>query len=367
VITTACSATALGTPGTISVLATPVLGVPGSDGMQHLEYDLIVANTASAEVTLTSVEVLDEDDRSLLRLDGGALAAATQPLEGSTPTTTIPVAGSVAVVVDLLVAPFQIPERLAHRITHGRPGADSIIDVEVAVDPRPALVIRPPLSGSGWLSANSCCDSFTTHRSGRVSTVGAGPPAKPETFAVDWILLHGDQPFTGDGARPPEWFGYGSDVRAALPGTVVAVRDGLPESTPNALPTGIAGADTAGNHVIVQVGPDTWAFYAHLQPGSLTIAAGDDVTTGQVLGKVGNSGNSLAPHLHFGLLDAPHPAGANSLPFVLDRYTVADIVDRDSYLAAFSGTGPLKLRPHSRPAPQTNTLPLNLDVIDFPG
>lgn len=91
------------------------------------------------------------------------------------------------------------------------------------------------------------------------------------------------------------------------------------------------------------------------------------MTTGQLLGKVGNSGNSLAPHLHFGLQDAPHPAGANSLPFVLDRYTVADIVDRDSYLAAFSGTGPLELRPHSRPSPQTNTFPLNLDVIDFPG
>jgi murein DD-endopeptidase MepM/ murein hydrolase activator NlpD len=130
---------------------------------------------------------------------------------------------------------------------------------------------------------------------------------------------------------------------------------------------GIGGADTAGNHVIVQVGPDTWAFYAHLQPGSPTIAAGDEVTTGQLLGKVGNNGNSLAPHLHFGLQDAPHPAGANSLPFVLDRYTVADVVDRDSYLAAFSGTGPLELRPHSRPSPQTNTFPLNLDVIDFPG
>ena len=235
------------------------------------------------------------------------------------------------------------------------------------MDPRPALVIRPPLSGSGWLSANSCCDAFTTHRSARVGPVGSGQPAKPETFAVDWILLHGDQPFTGDGVGPPQWFGYGSEVRAALPGTVVAVRDGLPESTPGALPTGIAGADTAGNHVIVQVGPDTWAFYAHLQPGSPTVAAGDEVTTGQVLGKVGNSGNSLAPHLHFGLQDAPHPAGANSLPFVLDRYTVADVVDRDSYLAAFSGTGPLELRPHSRPSPQTNTFPLNLDVIDFPG
>ena len=356
----------------ISASATPVLGMPGSDGMQHLEYDLIVASTAGAPLTLTSVEVLDADHRSLLRLDGAELVAATQPLDGLTPTSTIPASGSVAVVVDLIVAQDKIPARLIHRIAYHRtdapatkPSTRSISALELVVDPRSALLISPPLRGPGWLSANSCCDATTTHRSGRVTRNEAGPPAKPETFAIDWIQLRGDQPFTGDGASPQQWYGYGSEVHAAIGGTVIEVRDGLPDSAPNALPARIDPADTAGNHVIVQIRPDTWALYAHLQPGSIAVAVGDKVATGQMLGKLGNSGNSLAPHVHFGLLDSPHPDAANSLPFVLDKYIVAETVDRDSYLAAFSGTGPLKLRPHSHPSPQWGTFPLILAVTDF--
>ena len=183
---------------------------------------------------------------------------------------------------------------------------------------------------------------------------------------MDWIQLRGKQPFTGNGSTPEQWFGHGAGVVAAADGTVVAVRDGLPEQPPNALPAGIDPTETTGNQVIVQVRPDTWALYAHLQPGSIAVAAGDEVVAGQTLGMVGNSGNSIAPHLHFGLLDGPDPGTANSLPFVLDHYTVSDAVDPASYLAAFAGTGPLRLRTDTTPAAQSGTLPLNLAVTDFP-
>ena len=188
---------------------------------------------------------------------------------------------------------------------------------------------------------------------------------KTETFAVDWIQLHGDQPFTGDGAGPEQWFGHGADVVAAADGTVVAARDGLPEQSPSSLPAGIDPTQTTGNHVIVQIRPDTWALYAHLQPGSIAVAAGDEVVAGQPLGRLGNSGNSIAPHLHFGLLDGPDPGNASSVPFVLDRYAVSGAVDPASYLAAFTGTGPLQLRGDTTPGAQAGTLPLNLAVVDL--
>ena len=121
---------------------------------------------------------------------------------------------------------------------------------------------------------------------------------------------------------------------------------------------------TTGNDVIVQIRPDTWALYAHLQPGSIAVAVGDEVVAGQPLARLGNSGNSIAPHLHFGLLDGPDPSHANSVPFVVDRYTVSGGVEPASYLAAFTGTGPLRLRTDTTPAPQAGTLPLNLAVID---
>ncbi len=50
--------------------------------------------------------------------------------------------------------------------------------------------------------------------------------------------------------------------------------------------------------------------YAHLQPGSLRVKFGDKVKAGQVLGLVGNTGNSSEPHLHFQLMNANSPLGS---------------------------------------------------------
>jgi hypothetical protein len=344
----------------------PPLSVSGSDGRQHVEYDLVVTNTTATPATLTTVDVLTADGHLLLRLDGPALVAATQPLDGTSPTAEIPGSTAVAVVVDLGLAADQTAEQLTHRI--GYELADSGNGREVsgpvlAVDRRSAVTVAAPLSGPGWLSANSCCDAFTSHRAGR-TPLGDGRFAKSETFAVDWIQLHGDQPFADNGSSPQQWFGHGAGVVAAAGGRVVAVRDGLPEQSPNSLPAGIDPNQTTGNQVIVQIRPDSWALYAHLQPGSIGVAVGDAVIAGQPLGRLGNSGNSLAPHLHFGLLDGPDPRTANSVPFVLDRYTVTGAVDPASYLAAFTGSGPLRLRTDTTPVAQSGTLPLNLAVVE---
>jgi hypothetical protein len=349
----------------------PPLSVPGSDGLRHVEYDLVVTNGAATPAALTVVEVLTLDGDLLLRLDGPALVAATQPLEGMSPTAEIPGSTAVAVVVDLGLAADQPVARLTHRIGYELRGASvdpgtshEVSGPALALDPRSPVMIIAPLSGPGWLTANSCCDAFTTHRAGRTPT-GGDRFVKSETFAVDWIQLHGDQPFTGDGSSPGQWFGHAAEVVAAADGTVVAARDGLAEQPPNSLPAGIDPTQSAGNHVIVQIRPDTWALYAHLQPGSIAVAVGDKLVAGQPLGRLGNSGNSLAPHLHFGLLDGPDPGNANSVPFVLDHYAVSGAVDAASYRAAFAGTGPLRLRTDTTPASQAGTLPLNLAVIDL--
>lgn len=61
-----------------------------------------------------------------------------------------------------------------------------------------------------------------------------------------------------------------------------------------------------------------------MQPGSLRVKLGDKVRRGQVLGLVGNSGNSTEPHLHFHLADANSPLGAEGLPYVLDSFETRD-------------------------------------------
>ena len=104
--------------------------------------------------------------------------------------------------------------------------------------------------------------------------------------------------------------------------------------------------------------PGVYAFYAHLQPGSIRVQIGETVTKGQVLGLLGNTGNSTGPHLHFQLADGPDILTATSLPFVIDQYTLVGSVAPESTASDVQVVG--------TPAPQTATLPLDLTVADFP-
>jgi murein DD-endopeptidase MepM/ murein hydrolase activator NlpD len=54
---------------------------------------------------------------------------------------------------------------------------------------------------------------------------------------------------------------------------------------------------------LIEIALKVNAFYANFQLGSVTVAVGDQVTTGQVLGLLSSTGNT-GPHLHFGLIDS---------------------------------------------------------------
>ncbi len=76
---------------------------------------------------------------------------------------------------------------------------------------------------------------------------------------------------------------------------------------------------------MLDLGGGHFALYAHLQPQSLKVKTGDKVRAGQVLGLVGNSGNSDLPHLHFQIVDADSPLGAEGVPYVLKSFLVQGI------------------------------------------
>ena len=78
----------------------------------------------------------------------------------------------------------------------------------------------------------------------------------------------------------------------------------------------IGGAGcVVGNHVVLDLGDGTYALYAHVQRGSLSVRAGDKVTAGEQVGRCGNSGNSTEPHVHFQLMDHPDPDIGRGVPF----------------------------------------------------
>jgi hypothetical protein len=350
------------------------LRVSGSDGVDHLDYDLLVTNGFTAPVTLTSIAVTAPDGETLLRLDGDALATATQPLFGRTPTAVIPASSTVAVVMDVTVPPDLAVASLGHRISYeiapdapvrSLIGSVAIEGLQLPVDPRPATVIAPPVRGDGWLATNGCCAAESIHRAVRVP-VGGARIGKQEMFAIDWARLRDGQPFSGDGARPEDWYGFGAEVLAVADGTVVAVAEGYPEEVPLQPVTHVTKPeDYGGNAISLEIAPGVYAYYAHLEPGSVTVVVGDQVTTGQVLGLLGNTGSSSGPHLHFGLTDDPDPLVGTSLPMVFDRWTRQGTFDMAAYEATDVGDAPSALIPTSVPEPQTGTLQLYLDVADF--
>jgi murein DD-endopeptidase MepM/ murein hydrolase activator NlpD len=71
-----------------------------------------------------------------------------------------------------------------------------------------------------------------------------------------------------------------------------------------------------GNHIVIDMGDGRFTLYAHLQRGSATVRAGDQVRAGQQIARCGNSGNSSEPHLHFQVMDRSRPSFAAGLPFV---------------------------------------------------
>jgi biotin carboxyl carrier protein len=308
--------------------------VRGDDGKDHVEYELLVVNAVDQPVTLTSLTVLDPAAKELTRIEGPVLVAATQTLLDKKPVAEIPASGAVSVDVDLIVPPGTAPERVTHRLDYKVPPGTStavfvdppVIDgPEVAIDRRPATVIKPPLKGDGWLATTACCTP-NVHRDLRVAVNGRRIET-PETFAVDWALLKGDRVYEGDGSRNDQFYVYGADVYAVANGTVVSVQDGKPDATPNKAMTPKTLSDFGGNQVMLEIAPKVYAVYAHLQPGSLRVKVGDTVKAGAPLAKIGNTGPSLGPHLHFGLLNRPDLFTGRSLPFVIDSYTLAGRAD----------------------------------------
>jgi hypothetical protein len=359
--------------------------VRGDDGKDHVEYDLLVDNAAGDPVTLTSVTVLDPAGKELGRVEGSALAAATQNLYTHAPVPAIPSSGVVAVEVDLALAPGTVPARVTNRIAYTlAPGANSAVTIGAAevdatpddsqqsvpisapavdgpvvgVDRRPAIVIKqPPLAGDGWLATNACC-APNPHRDLRVAVDGLRIET-PEIFAVDWGRLKDGKTFEGDGSTNEQSYAFGADVLAVADGTVVFTHDGEPEQTPGAVKLATTQSAIGGNKVILKIGPKVFAAYEHLQPGSLTVKVGDKIKAGTVIAKLGNTGPSTGAHLHFGLLDRPSLFTGRALPFVFDHYTLAGTVD----IANATGDEIL-VSPESRPV--RSAYPLWGSIQNFP-
>lgn len=360
-------------------MATPLVGeavtqpvpVPATDGKTHLVYEISLTNVLPNEVTLTSVTVLDRDV-SLLDLSGDQLTQWTRLLGTPAPTTTLGPAQTAVVWLDLaLERDAQMPTRLMHAVKVSNPEplvplfpSTQTVDIApVDVQLREPVVIASPLAGPNWIDGGGCCGT-SAHRTALNPINGRLWAA--ERFAIDYVQLDPNgRLVTGDPSKLESFAYFGADIHAVGDGRVVSVLDGLPEQVPGRNPTGLPLEQYAGNHVVQDLGDGNYALYAHLKTGTVAVKPGDRLTAGQVIGHVGNTGNSSAPHLHFHVMSSPDPLGSNGLPFVFDEFRLdARLADDDAIDALFDGDA-AALAPGFPARDEKGAMPLELDVMTY--
>jgi murein DD-endopeptidase MepM/ murein hydrolase activator NlpD len=298
-----------------------------------LAYELHVTNFAIQTVTLKRVEVSiagsDGARRALLTVGDSTLGRSI-----SRPGTTTPLAehtrlaGGARAVVFLWVPiergspPALVQDRVTVEQGAGDSGRTQELDGPAVPVLREAAPTGPPLRGGVWLIGNGPA-AESGHRWALVAT--GGTPTIAQRFAIDYVKIGDDfRTHTGDSLKNENYYAYGNDALAVADGIVVATKDGIPQNVPGATSRAvpITLETVGGNHVVIDLGNGRYAFYAHLQPGSLTVRVGDRVKRGQVVGLVGNSGNSTEPHLHFHVGDGISPLGSEGIPYGLDGFEI---------------------------------------------
>lgn len=115
-------------------------------------------------------------------------------------------------------------------------------------------------------------------------------------FAWDLVLTDAEgRRFTGSGAANADYRIWGAPVRSPVSGLVVEVVRDAPDNLPGAWPEG-----AENNLVGIWLQGQLYLYLLHFQQGSVppAITPGAWVSVGDLLGRVGNSGVSLEPHLH---------------------------------------------------------------------
>jgi hypothetical protein len=366
--------------GLAATFLTRPSAVRGTDGRFHIAYELVLTDTVQFPLDVERVVVRDgKTHRVLLSLDGRALSSRMNSIAGATTgatppdTTLLSPSGSAVVWLDVRVRrKADVPDVLQHRVvssTQPAPGEQPIRFASrigrVSLRHREPVELGPPARGGIWVADEGCCDKDTHHRRGLL--VVNGNEVVPQRFAIDWMRLdRHHRAWVGDPAHLSSYRSYGQRLIAVADGKVVIARDGFPDQTPPDNPIPPSVPELPGNRVILRVGPGIFLTYAHMIPGSVRVHVGERVRRGQVLGRLGNSGNSATPHLHL-QVQITRSFLSDGLPFVFNRFHLLGQITEpfsDENLG-LRPNGKLPFAPAHRPGTRRREMPLSQAVVRF--
>jgi hypothetical protein len=148
------------------------------------------------------------------------------------------------------------------------------------VDP---VAVGSPLTGEWYVV-----------QGGRSELVNGHNVAVAQDYALDLVQETDGQTHTGDAAVLANYHAWGEPVRAPADGVIATVINTFPDQ-----PIGSVDLQNPpGNQVVIDIGSGRFLAFGHLQSGSIRASVGEGIQRGEVIGLVGNSGNSDEPHLH---------------------------------------------------------------------
>lgn len=367
------------TPLVASPLMATMTPFLGTDGQQHFVYELVVTNTSPTPATLQKITVIDAADPSkvLATFEGDALLSHLHSTGATAEKdATIEFGGTRIFLIDFtLDAAAPIPARLLHQLEllgAASPArqATTPVSLDYTVAPiqvsRKLRVIGPPLAGKHWVVTNGCCEPGGAHRATSLAVNGAIYFA--QRFAIDWLRMDDEgRLVTGDPSDVHNYTSYGDNILAVADGTVVSTLNNLDDQKPGTLPDPktITIENVDGNHVVLDLGDGVYAFYAHMQKRSVLVNVGDHVKRGQVLGKLGNTGNTSAPHLHFHLMNGPSVLGSQGIPYEIDAFELAGEVPAKQFEDATGLDGDWSRGLLTTPSLRKKQFPLDLNIVNF--
>lgn len=199
------------------------------------------------------------------------------------------------------------------------------------------IIIEFPLEGE-WLSPNTPGSKIPSHGTNRLGTRYAY-----DFIQVDWerkglpSYRGGLAHYLMFGVGLKDYYCWGQEVHAPFDGIVVQAVDGYKENTRTNIIKDTHNAYrnarhfdpkkdniqlVAGNYIIIEHTNNIYASLCHLQINSIQVVVGQRIKKGDVIGRVGHSGNSFGPHLHFQLMDSSDVSIANGLPCAFEAYEV---------------------------------------------
>lgn len=315
--------------------------VTGSDGLVHVAYELHITNFYQSTGTLRLKQVnvfADGTSLVLARFTAAQVnSLLAHPAEGAD-TLGVPLEAGKRVVLFLWLtlpsgrpSPHLLRHQLAFTTTSG---VQQLVDgVLTPLNTTPPMVLGAPLRAGPWLTHEGP-GNHLSHHWGSIVAVN-GQVTIPQRYAIDFfgltptrhaVRVARDQLNASTNA---DWVGFGAEVLAVADGVVRDLRDGEPNHSPLAsLPelTDLTVRTLMGNFVVLEIAPHVFIHYAHLQPGSLAVKVGDRVRRGTVLGRLGQSGNANAPHLHLQVSNAATFEEAEGLPFVFQNFDLTGSV-----------------------------------------